>query len=386
MINTPSSLRTHIGIFGKTNSGKSSLINAITGQEVSIVSDISGTTTDSISKTMEVPGLGPVVFIDTPGYDDKSILGSKRLEQTKKAIEKSDVGIFLFSKDFDEDKKFVDYLKTYNMKLIYCISKSDLRLDKEYLEKLEEYNPIYFSIKDKDSTNTLIEALKTLEPEEERTLTEGLVKDSDLVLLVMPQDIQAPKGRLILPQVHTIRDLLDQKALVVSTVLDRLDESLAILNRPPDLIITDSQCFKEVFNKKPKESKLTSFSVLFSKLKGNIDYFIHSVKVLDKKDFGGKILICEACTHSPLEEDIGRIKIPNLLKKKFGDKVQIDFLRGGDFWENTDYDLIVHCGGCMLNTKTMENRVKKAIENKIPMTNYGILIAYLKEILEDITY
>ena len=385
MIKTPNSMRLHIGIFGKTNSGKSSLINALMDQEVSIVSDISGTTTDLVTKAMELPGLGPVVLIDSPGYDDSTILGKKRQEVTEKAIEKCDIALFLFSKDLDKDISFIEKLKKKELKIITILSKADFDYSPDYLEKIKDYQPIKFSIYQKDSIKDLIGQLSKIQVEEEEDLTKGLVEEKDLVLLVMPQDIQAPKGRLILAQVQTIRNLLDKKALVLATTLENFQTSLTALKNPPSLIITDSQCFKEVYDQKPKESMLTSFSVLFSKLKGDINYFVDSVKVLDE-NFSGKILICEACTHSPLEEDIGRIKIPRLLKAIYGEKIQIDFSRGGDFWERPDYSLVVHCGGCMLNRKTMENRIKKAQENKIPMTNYGILLAYLKGILDKITY
>lgn len=385
MINTPNSMRLHIGIFGKTNAGKSSLINALADQEVAIVSDIKGTTTDLVIKAMELPGLGPVVIIDTPGFDDYSLLGTERIRLTEKALEKCDIAVFIFSGNLKEDIDFLDKIKEKKLKLITVVSKSDQTFEDGYLEKIEAYKPILISKYDQASIKKLIKSLSKLKEDEEPLITEGLCKKGDLVVLVMPQDASAPKGRLILPQVQTIRELLDKEVLVVSTGLATFEDSIKVLAKEPDLIITDSQCFKEVFEKKPKGVKLTSFSVLFSKLKGDIDYFVESAKILDK-DFHGRILISEACSHSPKEEDIGRIKIPKLLRKKFGNNIEIEFSRGEDKWERGKYDLIVHCGACMLNRKMMKSRVEKAKKENLPMTNYGILIAYLTGILDKIVY
>lgn len=385
MINTPNALRKHIGIFGKTNAGKSTLINLITDQNTSIVSEIKGTTTDAVTKAMEIHGLGPIVFIDTPGFDDNSILGEKRVEATKKAILKSDVGIFIFSGDLKSDLEFIKYLEKYKIKIIYAYA-SKKEHDKAYLEKIGKYNPLKIDLKDPLIYKKVIARIKgELEEKEEESITSNLVKEGDLIMLVMPQDIQAPKGRLILPQVSTIRELLDKKCAVMSSTMDQFDLAISSLAKKPDLIITDSQCFKQVYDKKPKESMLTSFSVLFSAYKGDIKYFVESVKILEMLKSDARILIAEACTHPPLEEDIGRVKIPRMLKKRYGDGIKIDFVRGIDF-NPQSYDLIIHCGACMFNRKHVLSRVQIAKEFDVPMTNYGVVIAYLQGILDKVVY
>lgn len=386
MIKTQNALRTHIGIFGKTNAGKSTLLNLLSGQKSSIVSDIKGTTTDTVNKPMEINGLGPVLFLDTPGYDDESILGKERIEATAKALDKTDLAIFLFSGDLKSDQDFILQLAKNNIPTVFALMRTDLSYEEEYLKELENYHPLFLQKDSEKSKFEIIDAIKTQIQKEERDITGSLVKENSLTLLVMPQDIQAPTGRLIVPQVQTIRELLDKKSVVVAVGLDKLEESLSRLKDAPDLVITDSQCFKEVYDILPKEVRLTSFSVLFSKLKGDVEYFMESAKILDSLSENSKILIAEACTHAPLEEDIGRVKIPKLLRKKYGENLSIDFTRGEDFFEMGNYDLIIHCGACMFNRKAVLTRVQKAKEMGIPMTNYGITIAHLKGILDKVVY
>lgn len=381
MIKTPRSLRTHIGIFGKTNAGKSTLLNKITDQKVSITSRIPGTTTDNVYKSMEIHNVGPVMFIDTPGYYDESELGKERLLNTKKAVEESDIGIFVFSDDRKTDREILQELKKKEIPLIYMCR----REYESALEKTERDSCIFFDLEEDSFLKELFQELEQAVKREEESITGSLVKEKDLVLLVMPQDIQAPKGRLILPQVQTIRELLDKKAVVISASVDNFNQSIEYMAKRPNLIITDSQCFSYVYEQKPEGVPLTSFSVLFSKYKGDIDYFVESTQVL--KDFpeNGKILIAEACTHPPMEEDIGRIKIPKLIKSKIRKNIEIDFVRGGDF-SPEGYQLVIHCGACMFNRRHVVNRVEYCKEKGIPMTNYGIVLAYLNGILENIVY
>jgi len=470
---TPLSNRLHIGIFGKRNSGKSSLINAITNQEVAVVSDVPGTTTDPVYKSMEIHGIGPCVFIDTAGFDDIGDLGSMRVEKTMKVIEKTDVALVVFSADnyisntynfsntdnnvestdntgntgsienpdedaynqagfnIEEEIKWIDLLRKNKTPVIAVINKIDVFADENskntetssdstnnmyysanpskflilntgkinisnniVLENLCKtikektgLTPILVSAREKIGIEKIREEIIRLLPEdyEVKSITGNLAKENDVVLLVMPQDIQAPKGRLILPQVQTIRDLLDKKCIVISVTTDKLDNALNSLKQPPDLIITDSQVFKTVYDKKPNESKLTSFSVLFANYKGDLKYFVESAYAIEKLNENSKVLIAEACTHAPLEEDIGRVKIPRMLRKKAGENLKIDIVSGADFPDDlSEYDLIIHCGGCMFNRKYVLSRVKKAQAQGIPMTNYGVTIAYLSGILDKI--
>lgn len=392
---TPRSERTSIGIFGKRNSGKSSLINALAGQDIAIVSEHAGTTADPVYKSIEIYGLGPCVLIDTAGYDDVGDLGELRVSKTKYASEKTDIALIVVSDEISpEDLKWYQYFKEKKIPAIVVLNKTDM-FDKETLKKKVQdikegfaTNPILVSCRDKKGINTLLNELVRNLPEDfnERKITHNLVKEGDVVLLVMPQDIQAPKGRLILPQVQTTRELLDKKCVVISCTADNIKQALDSLKKPPSLIITDSQVFKTVYELTPKESKLTSFSVLFAGYKGDIKYFAESAALLDSLDENAKILIAEACTHVPLEEDIGRVKIPNMLRKRFGEKITIHNVSGCDFPEDLEsYDLIIHCGACMFNRRYVLQRIEKAKQKKVPMTNYGIVIAYLTGILDKIS-
>lgn len=389
---TPSANRLHIGFFGKRNSGKSSLVNAFAGQEVSIVSPVLGTTTDLVYKAMEIAPLGPCLLMDTAGFDDVGELGKLRTEKTKLAMDKADIAVILFSgDDINEEINLAKDFKKRNTPVLCVISKSDIisnadKLSKQIKEETK-LNSFLISSNDKNSISIFKEELIKLIPDDfdAQTLTGDYVNEDDTVVLVMPQDIQAPKGRLILPQVQTIRDLLEHKCTVVCTTTDKLQTALSRLKSPPELIVTDSQVFKTVFEQKPKESRLTSFSVLFANFKGDIEYFAKSAYAIENLDENSRVLIAEVCSHAPLEEDIGRVKIPKLLRKKVGEKLTIDFVRGTDFpTDLTSYDLIIECGGCMFSKKYLMTRVDKAKSLNLPMSNYGVVIAYLSGILENV--
>ena len=395
---TPSANRLHIGVFGKTNSGKSSFINAFTGQEVSIVADVAGTTTDPVYKAMEIYPMGPCTIMDTAGFDDESTLGEQRVERTRLAAQKADLAIIVFSaqpvsgESYEEELKWYTWFKERKIPVLLIINKADVADAaplKNYLKEKTKEDALAVSALTGAGMENVREAMSRRVPENfgNRLITGDLVTEEDLVLLVMPQDIQAPKGRLILPQVQTIRDLLDHKCIVQSCTSDTLEAALSALAKPPKLIITDSQVFPLVYEKKPEESLLTSFSVLFANYKGDIQYFIQSAKAIDQLHANSKVLIAEACTHAPLAEDIGRVKIPAMLKKKYGDSLQVDIVSGTDFPKNLqEYDLIIHCGACMFNKKYVLSRVEQEKQEGIPMTNYGIAIAYMKGILEHIIY
>lgn len=406
---TPSANRLHIGVFGKTNSGKSSLINAFTGQEVSIASDIAGTTTDPVYKAMEIHPLGACTIIDTAGFDDASELGAKRVEKTKLAAEKTDVAVIVFAADgidkkdevdqlqetdsktmekhFAQELKWYHFFKEKNTPVLLIINKADLgdaKALQEFLVKETNEHPLVVSAAKNEGIDRIKEALARKVPENfgERLITGTLVGEEDLVMLVMPQDIQAPKGRLILPQVQTTRELLDKKCLIMSVTTDKFVAAVKQLVQPPKLIITDSQVFSYVYENKPKESMLTSFSVLFAAYKGDLPYYVEGAKQMDSLTEQSRVLIAECCTHAPLQEDIGRVKIPRMLKKRFGEGITVDHVSGTDFPEDlSGYDLIIQCGACMFNRKYVLSRIDRAKEQRIPMTNYGVTIAHLTGIL-----
>lgn len=387
---TPSANRLHIGVFGKTNSGKSSLINAFTGQEVSISSEVAGTTTDPVYKAMEIHPLGACTIIDTAGFDDASELGAKRVEKTKLAAEKTDVAVIVFSAEedhFAQEMKWYHFFKEKNTPVLLIINKADLgdaKALQEFLVKETNEQPLIVSAAKNEGVDRIKEALARKVPENfgERLITGTLVGEEDLVMLVMPQDIQAPKGRLILPQVQTTRELLDKKCLIMSVTTDKFVAALKQLMQPPKLIITDSQVFSYVYENKPKESMLTSFSVLFAAYKGDLPYYVEGAKQIDSLTEQSRVLIAECCTHAPLQEDIGRVKIPRMLKKRFGDGIVVDHVSGTDFPQDLrGYDLIIQCGACMFNRKYVLSRIDHAKEQRIPMTNYGVTIAHLTGIL-----
>lgn len=395
---TPSGNRLHIGVFGKTNSGKSSFINAFTGQEVSIVSEVKGTTTDLVQKAMEIHPLGPCVLIDTAGFDDDTVLGTKRMEKTRLAAEKTDIAVILFTVstcfDIKDEITWYSYFKEKNTPVLAIVNKADEdeKAAEQLAAKIKEVTkeePLLISAKAGNGLENVKEALARKMPEDfaARFITGDLVTESDVVMLVMPQDIQAPKGRLILPQVQTIRELLDKKCIVMSVTTDKMQQALSTLKEPPKLIITDSQVFKTVYELKPKESMLTSFSVLFAAHKGDLPYYIEGARQIDSLTSQSKVLIAECCTHAPLSEDIGRVKIPAMLRKRYGEGLTVDMVSGTDFPKDlTVYDLIIQCGGCMFNRKYILNRVEQAKKQQVPMTNYGVTIAHLTGILDKISY
>ena len=388
---TPTANRLHIALFGRRNSGKSSLINALTGQDAALVSDIPGTTTDPVSKAMELHGIGPCVIIDTPGFDDEGTLGEMRIERTLKAIERTDIALLLCEEtNLQVEAAWMQQLKAKNIPVILILNKADIRKDiSSLIEQELGEKPLLVSAKEKRGMEDIRLAILEKLPQdfEQPSITGDLVSENDLVLLVMPQDIQAPKGRLILPQVQTMRELLDKKCLVMSCTTDKLPQTLQALARPPKLIITDSQVFKTVYEQKPVESLLTSFSVLMAGYKGDIRQFIEGASAINRLTENSRVLIAEACAHAPLTEDIGRIKIPCLLRKKIGEGLQIDMVSGSDFPKDlSGYDLIIHCGACMFNRKHVMNRLESASSQQIPMTNYGITLAHLMGILDKIVY
>ena len=414
---TPRANRLHIGIYGRRNSGKSSLINAITGQDIALVSEHAGTTTDPVFKSMELHPVGPVAFIDTAGFDDEGDLGEMRVERTREQIGKTDIAIVIFGEGsgadesdgftYDKEAEWISMLLDNDTPVIPVINKADIFGNIDEMKKaiadqiaLNTENdagrkkaalisePVIVSAKEKTGIEDLREAISAAVPEDykRQRILGSLVNEGDVALLVMPQDIQAPKGRLILPQVQTIRELLDTKCTTVCTVADGLDAALAALARAPKLIITDSQCFNLVDKARPKESLLTSFSVLFAAYKGDINVLAAGAKAIDSLTEDSHVLIAEACTHAPLEEDIGRVKIPRILRKKIGERITIDHVSGADFPEDlTGYDLVIHCGACMFNRKYMMSRIKEATGQSVPMTNYGVALAKLTGILDKVT-
>lgn len=394
MLKTPQSMRMTIAVFGRTNSGKSSLVNCILGEQISLVSPAGGTTTDPVSRSTELYPVGPCVFIDTAGFDDESELGELRTERTKKVLDKADMAILVIAAD-DEIKtaqKWAEMLSERDIKTIGVLNKSDLiqNAQKQAAELAKSFKiPFVFA---SSLTGEGIDRVKAAIVEnapqdfELPSIIGHLVSEGDSVLLVMPQDIQAPKGRLILPQVQVTRDLLDHGAVITSVTADKLEDALNKLKEPPKLIITDSQVFPFVYAHKPDESQLTSFSVLLARYKGDISAFLKGAEKIDSLTPNDRVLIAEACSHNPLDGDIGRIKIPNLLRKKIGEKLEIDIVSGSNFPEDlSPYALVVHCGGCMFNRRYMLNRIRTAKEQNIPITNYGMLIAKLSGILDKIT-
>lgn len=393
---TPRGERLHIGIFGRRNAGKSSLVNALTGQETALVSPVAGTTTDPVYKAMELPGVGPVVFMDTAGFDDDGAIGAARVEKTRQAAEKADMALLLFAEEeMAEELRWADWFKAHRVPLIAIVSRCDTRADggagiAARIKAECGLAPLCVSLSEGEAdtgTAAVCSAiLRTLPPDHGAVrLTGGLARPGDTVLLVMPQDMAAPKGRLILPQVQTIRDLLDGACVVLSVTVGQLPVALAALKAPPALIVTDSQVFSEVWRQKPSESRLTSFSVLFAHYKGDLDYYVASAKSLDALPKNARILIAEACTHAPLEEDVGRVKLPRALKKRLGSGITVELTRGMDFPADlAPYDLVVHCGGCMFNRRYVLSRVAAARAQGKPMTNYGVLLAKLSGILDKI--
>ena len=388
MQSVSTSERVHIAVFGRCNAGKSTLVNRITGQDLSIVSPIAGTTTDPVQKAIEINGLGAAIIIDTPGLDDTTTLGSERVQRTAKVLDKTDIAVVLLTDmESSAEERIIEECRVREIPVVVALA---------HIDRLGEYKTILDTLSTRlnrkvlpisalkgEGIEALMQEIVAIRPAEERLITEGFCKAGDRVLLVMPQDKSAPKGRLIQPQVQTIRELLDRGAIPICCTPDRMAEALASLQTPPELIITDSQAFEEVYRLKPEASVLTSFSILFARYKGDITLFMEGVRALKRLTPTSRILIAEACTHTPQNEDIGRVKLPRILRKKFGEELQIDIVGGADYPEDlTPYDLVIHCGACMFNRKHVLSRVERARQQGVAITNYGVILAALTGILD----
>lgn len=382
------SMRLHIGVFGRTNVGKSSLLNKITNQEVSIVSDIAGTTTDVVEKSMELLPVGPVTFLDTAGLDDETELSIQRIEKTMKVVNRIDVAVVVC--DFNGIGKFendlIEKFKELKIPYLIVVNKCDLAPKSFHIDlKSELSNIIYTSVKkDEKIVFKFKEALVNLLPEDfvnSPKIVGDLVLAKSTVILVIPIDKEAPKGRIILPQVQTLRDLLDNNCLSYVVKESELKDALDNLKTPPALVVTDSQAFKKVSEIVPENVSLTSFSILFARLKGDLDEFVNGARAIENLKDGDMVLILESCTHHAIEDDIGRVKIPNLLRKKTGKNLVIHNYAGHDFPDIKDYKLIIHCGACMTNRREVLSRVLIANQNNVPITNYGVVISYCLGIL-----
>ena len=383
--------RTHIAILGRCNAGKSTLVNRLTGQDVSIVSDTRGTTTDPVQKAMEINGLGAALIIDTPGIDDDTLLGAERVARIGKVLDKSDIAVVLLTDaSCDAEKSLIEQCRVREIPVVVCLAHTD-RIDdyptlQSALSQQLGREIIAISAHTGEGIDKLLGRIVAQRPTEERLITEGFCQAGDCVLLVMPQDKSAPKGRLIQPQVQTIRELLDRGCTPICCTPDRMEQALAALATPPQLIITDSQAFDAVHRLKPEASVLTSFSILFARYKGDIQLFVEGAKALEKITASSRILIAEACTHTPQHEDIGRVKLPRLLRKRFGEELQIDIVSGADYPEElTPYDLVIHCGACMFNRKHVLSRIERARQQGVAITNYGIILAALTGVLDRVT-
>ena len=367
MNNTATSERVHIAIFGNCNSGKSSLLNAIAGQSVAVVSDVAGTTTDIVQKSIELPGVGAALLIDTPGLDDNTTLGQLRTAQSHKVLAKTDIAIVLLP----VEQAFLDKLQTLEIPTIKVHSKCDII-------PTADSNAIAVSSTTGEGIGTLLKTIAAAVTAEQRYITDGICEAGDTVLLVMPQDSSAPKGRLIKPQVEVIRELLDRGCTPVCCQTEGMQSALNALATTPKVVITDSSAFAAVKPLVPQGVTLTSFSILFARYKGDIDLFREGAKHLLTLDGNAHILIAEACSHIPQSEDIGRVKLPRLLRKKLGENITTDIVGGNDFPEDlTKYDIIIHCGACMFNRRYVLNRIAQAKQQGTPITNYGLAIEAL---------
>lgn len=386
---TPSANRTHIGIFGKRNAGKSSLINAITGQNYAIVSDVLGTTTDPVLKSMELLPLGPVVIIDTPGLDDEGELGALRIQKAYQILNKTDIAVLVIDASFGVTKEDSEILKRIHEKEIPCVivvNKSDIcpNCNLEDLPLPDSDSAILVSSKTGEHIHDLKELLAQQASQDtiQKSIVADLLNPLDFVVLVVPIDSAAPKGRLILPQQQTIRDVLEAKASAIVVQETELAETLNSLGKKPKMVITDSQVFKKVSAVTPDDILLTSFSILFARYKGNLKTLVDGASALDSLKDGDRILISEGCTHHRQCDDIGTVKLPNWIRSYTKKEVEFEFTSGTEFpLDLSSYKMIVHCGGCMLNEREMKYRLKCAEDAKIPITNYGTCIAYINGIL-----
>ncbi len=387
---TLKSMRLHIGIFGKTNVGKSSLLNRITNQDVSIVSNIAGTTTDVVEKTMELLPIGPVNFLDTAGINDSTALSSERIEKTMKIINRTDVAIVVcdYNGIDNYERNLIEKFNELKIPFMIFINKTDEKYPSDsIIEDLKNYTKyiLLSSVKTDDLIVFKIkELLVKLLPEDfvnSPKIVGDLIPQGSTVILVIPIDKEAPKGRIILPQVQTLRDLLDNNCVSVVVKESELKSAIDNLKIAPSLVVTDSQAFKNVSEIVPENIPLTSFSILFARLKGDLNAFSQGAKSIEKLQDGDRVLILESCTHHAIEDDIGRVKIPNLLRKKTGKNLIIDNIAGHDFPDISKYKLIIHCGACMTNRREVLSRILLASENNVPITNYGICISYCLGIL-----
>ncbi len=380
---TVSAERIHISFFGRRNVGKSSLLNAVTGQNISVVSDVLGTTTDPVKKAMELLPLGPVMMIDTPGFDDEGALGELRVEKTREILAKTDIAVLVVDSSFDLDeaeREFISIVKEKNLPLIIAHNKSDLL---SAIPKSKE-NEIWVSAVDKRNINEFKEILSSFAKfkKNDRKIVSDMLTQGNVVVLVTPIDESAPKGRLILPQQQTIRDVLDSGSIAIVTQVEELPKTLESLREPPRMVITDSQAFGKVSKLVPESIPLTSFSILFARYKGNLLEQVRGASEISKLKDGDKVLIAEGCTHHRQCGDIGTVKMPNWIRSFSGTEPEFTFTSGGEFPKNlSDYKLIVHCGGCMLNEVEMKHRITTAKNSSVPVVNYGVAIAHMNGIL-----
>lgn len=383
MQSTPKGMRVHIGIFGKRNVGKSSILNALVNQDISIVSETAGTTTDPVEKSMELLPLGPVVFVDTAGIDDEGALGQQRVDKTKKVIDRIDLAIIVCDeRGFDNfEETLIKEFELRKTPIIFVENKTDIKS-----KPCDSKEIIYTSALNKTGIDDLKQAIIKNVPDEyfaDISIASDLIPAGETAVLVVPIDLEAPKGRLILPQVQTIRDLLDNDSIAVVTKERELRRALDNLKNPPALVITDSQAFLKVSADVPRNIKLTSFSILFARLKGELNDFVEGTMQIEKLQSGDKILICESCTHHAIGDDIGRVKIPRWLNQYTGKKLEFVHYAGHDFPDNIkDYALIIHCGACMTNRREILSRILKAKQAGVAITNYGLTIAYSLGIFE----
>ena len=394
MTSVSRSNRYHIAVFGRRNVGKSSLVNCLAGQGVSIVSDVAGTTTDTVWKNIELPGIGAAVIADTAGFDDVGELGAMRVEATRKVLARADVALLLLDDAVDgalPEQEWLDMMRRQQLPVVLVAGKCDREGSVERIRKLRAIfgdGVIAFSSATGEGRDELLAQMALCYKSDENIddITHSLVKTGDIVVLVMPQDASAPKGRIIQPQVQTLRNLLDKHCIPLCCAPEELPRLLQSLVVPPKLIITDSQVFAQVEKLTPPGTRLTSFSVLMARHKGDVDAFLGGAKALLALPPTARVLIAEACSHIPQNEDIGRVKLPRLLRSKLGDGLVVDVVGGNDFPDElTGYDIVIHCGACMFNRRTVMSRVRQAKAQGVPITNYGIAIAALSGILEKIT-
>lgn len=390
MKDTPQANRIHIGIFGKCNSGKSSLINALTGQQTAVVSGMPGTTTDPVSKGMEIPGLGACLLMDTAGFDDTGPLATERLKRTDAVADRTDIAIVVCrDEDISLECRWVERFRDNRIPVTIAVNADDSTPPElaDAIRRQTGITPVAINAITGEGTDSLLASLREIRLPAQPTLTGNLAAAGDVVVLVMPQDAQAPQGRLILPQAQTIRELLEKRCTVICTLPEQLDDALRNLVRPPRLVITDSQVLKEIHGHIPEESMLTTFSILFAACKGDIRVFLEGARAMENLTGHSRVLIAEACTHAPADEDIGREKIPRLLRRKVGEGLKVDVAGGRDFPKDLSaYDLIIHCGACMFNRRLVLNRIKEAQRQGVPITNYGVAIACLTGTLDGVVF